>query len=147
MDLAYELHDLVRTLDREAERILRPEGLSYHRYVALIVIAEHPGVTGRQLSGALGVTEAAVSGIVRALIRDGSVDNVAEAGTGNVRHLRITAQGETLRQRCATLLGSSLDNNARAIQIDPAALARTIRSLHDELRSTHRSTDSEKREP
>ena len=64
MDLAFELHDLVLTLDRTAERLLTPHGLSYNRYVALVVIAEHPGVTGRLLSNALRVSEAAASGIV-----------------------------------------------------------------------------------
>ena len=39
MDLAFELHDLVLTLDRTAERLLTPHGLSYNRYVALVVIA------------------------------------------------------------------------------------------------------------
>lgn len=143
MDLAYELHDLVRTLDREAERMLRPEGLSYRRYVALIVVAEHPGVTGRRLAGALGVTEAAASGIVRTLIEGGLVGNMAVPGSGNVRHLRITAEGEALLERCAALLGDSLDENARAANVDPAQLARTIRTLHDEVRSVRRDTERE----
>lgn len=141
VDLAYELHDLVRTLDREAERILHPEGLNYHRYVALVILSEHPGMTGRQLAGALGVTEAAASGIVRALIADGLIENTAGAGAGNVRHLRITTGGMTLLGRCTALLGSSLDENARAVQIDPEELARTIRALHDELRTWHRGTE------
>ena len=141
MDLAYELHDLVRTLDREAERILRPEGLSYHRYVALVVIGEHPGVTGRQLAGALGVTEAASSGIVRALLGAGLVENMAGAGAGNVRHLKLTGDGGRLLARCSELLGSSVDENARAIGIDPLELARTIRALHDELRTVHRTPE------
>ena len=141
MDLAYELHDLVRTLDREAERILRPEGLNYHRYLALIILAEHPGITGRQLAAAIRVTEAAASGIVRTLLKGQLIEDAAGPGTGNVRHLKISAEGAVTLDRCSALLGSSLDENARAIQIDPEQLARTIRALHDELRTWHQNSE------
>ncbi|WP_341729789.1 MarR family transcriptional regulator [Brooklawnia sp.] len=141
MDLAYELHDLVRTLDREAERILRPEGLNYHRYLALIILAEHPGITGRQLAAAIRVTEAAASGIVRTLLKGQLIEDAAGPGTGNVRHLKISAEGAETLDRCSALLGSSLDENARAIQIDPEQLARTIRALHDELRTWHQNSE------
>ena len=70
MDLAHELHDLVRTLDRWAEQMLRPEGLTYNQYVALVTLGQLPSITGRTLSKSLGVTEAAGSGIVKALLAD-----------------------------------------------------------------------------
>lgn len=137
MDLAYELHDLVRTLDKIAELILRPHGLSYNRYVALVIISEHPDLTGRQLSKALGVTEAAGSGIIRSLLSANLIDDAAETGSGNVRRLRVTDDGTALLTRCSEALGSSLDDNARAVGIDPATLAHTIRELHDEVRTIH----------
>ena len=143
MDLAFELHDLVLTLDRTAERLLTPHGLSYNRYVALVVIAEHPGVTGRLLSNALRVSEAAASGIVRSLIKADLVDDVAPTGSGHVRHLRITPAGAALPTRRSQLLGSSLDAHARAIGIDPQSLAHAIRALHDELRTGGRTTTTE----
>ena len=133
MDLAFELHDLVLTLDRTAERLLTPHGLSYNRYVALVVIAEHPGVTGRLLSNALRVSEAAA----------GLIDDVAPGGAGHVRHLQITPAGSALVEQCSQLLGSSLDAHARAIGIDPQSLAHTIRALHDELRTGGRTTTTE----
>lgn len=135
MDLAYELHDLVRTLDKWAERMLRPEGLSYNKYVALVIVSEHPGVTGRELAGALGVTEAAGSGIVRSLLDAGLIRDQAEAGSGNVRHLRISETGAVLLERCSVILGSSLDDSARARGLDPQELASTIHDLHDEVRA------------
>jgi len=143
MDLAYELHDLVRTLDRWAERMLRPAGLSYSRYVALVIVCEHPGLTGRDLARGLGVSEAAASGLVKALLRDELVENVAGEGAGNVRRLRATEAGRATQQRCAELLGDSLDRNARAIGIDPAQLALTVRALHDEVRTTRTDSSSE----
>lgn len=135
MDLAFELHDLVRTLDKWAERMLRPEGLSYNKYVALVIVSEHPGMTGRDLARALGVTEAAGSGIVRSLLDIGLMEDQAGTGSGNVRRLNITDIGAVLLERCSAALGSSLDDNARAIGLDPQELASTIRGLHDEVRT------------
>lgn len=135
MDLAHELHDLVRTLDRWAEQILRPEGLSYNQYVALVILGNHPGITGRTLAKSLHVTEAAGSGIVKALLADGLISNRATPGSGNRRELHRTSAGEEKAAHCGQLLGHSLDDNARTIGIDPAALATTIRALHDEVRT------------
>lgn len=143
MDLAFELHDLVLTLDRTAEKILTPQGLSYNRYVALVIIAEHPGVTGRLLSNALRVSEAAASGIVRSLLTADLIDDVAPGGAGHVRHLQITPAGSALVEQCSQLLGSSLDARAREIGIDPQSLARTIRALHDELRTSRTTTEED----
>lgn len=142
MDLAHELHDLVLTLDRRAEKMLAPHGLSYNRYVALVIVSEHPGITGRHLADALRVSEAAASGIVRSLIKADLVDDVAPTGSGHVRHLRITPAGSALLTRCSQMLGSSLDDNARTIGIDPQSLARTVRALHDEVRTTRRPRPS-----
>lgn len=140
MDLAYELHDLVRTLDKWAEQKLRPEGLSYNKYVALVIVSEHPGLTGRDLARALGVTEAAGSGIVRALLAAGLIADGSRSGAGNVRRLSITEPGATVLARCSAMLGSSLDDNAVAIGLDPHRLAETIRALHDEVRTVRVAT-------
>lgn len=141
MDLAYELHDLVRTLDRAAERLLRPEGLSYNRYVALIILSEHPGMTGRELAGALGVTEAAGSSIVRALLDAGLIENLAAPGSGNVRRLQVVDRGMGVLERCSELLTGSLDENARRIGVDPDQLAHLIHALHIEVQRVERTED------
>jgi DNA-binding MarR family transcriptional regulator len=147
MDLAHELHDLVRTLDRWAEQMLRPEGLTYNQYVALVTLGQLPSITGRTLSKSLGVTEAAGSGIVKALLADDLITNGATPGSGNRRELHLTSAGEDKSAHCARLLGHSLNDNARAIGIDPSSLASAIRDLHDEVRtirtpSTSQPTDA-----
>ena len=111
MDLVYELHDLVRTLDREAERMLRPLNLTYNRYLALEIVGEHPGVSGAQLARALGITEASCSALVRRLIADGLAADLAHA------------------------LGGPFDDVVRRLGFDPLRLAQTIRSIHDELKN------------
>lgn len=135
MDLAHELHDLVRTLDKWAEKILRPQGLTYNQYVALVIVSRRPGITGRQLAESLGVTEAAGSGIIKVLLTKDCVSNHAAVGSGNRRELHITSTGQAKIDRCGHLLGHSLDDNARAIGLEPSQLAITIRALHDEVRT------------
>lgn len=143
MDLAYELHDLVRTLDRWAARLLRTEDLSYNQYVALIIVDEHPGLTGRELSRALGISEPSTSALVRKLIAAGLLTDTSRDRTGNVRRLALTPAGVDKRRRCTDLLGDRLDRNAVRVGIDPQELARTIRSLHDEVQTVRDGSAAE----
>lgn len=142
MDLAHELHDLVRTLHKWAEKILRPEGLSYNQYVALVILSQHAGITGRTLARSLGVTEAACSGIVKALLAKDFITNHASVGSGNRRELHLTTAGRAATEDCGRLLGHSLDDNARTIGIDPVGLATTVRALHDEVRTIRNPGDT-----
>lgn len=135
MDLAFELHDLVRTLDRSAERLLRPHGMTYRRYVAMVIVGEHPGLTGRDLARALGVSEPAASGLVRSLLAEGLMVDTAPAGSGNVRRLSLTDTGTAKIADCTAVLGSTLDRTALANGIDPTQLALTLRALHDAVRA------------
>ena len=135
MDLAYELHDLVRTLDREAERMLRPLNLTYNRYLALEIVGEHPGVSGAQLARALGITEASCSALVRRLIADGLAADLAQKGGGNVRRLHLTENGELLRGKASHALGGPFDDVVRRLGFDPLRLAQNIRSIHDDLKN------------
>lgn len=135
MDLAYELHDLVRTLDRQAERMLRPLNLTYNRYLALEIVGEHPGVSGAQLARALGITEASCSALVRRLIADVHATDLAEKGSGNVRRLQLTEDGELLRAKASHALGGAFDDVVRSLGFDPLRLAQTIRSIHNELKN------------
>lgn len=135
MDLAYELHDLVRTLDRQAERMLRPLNLTYNRYLALEIVGEHPGVSGAQLARALGITEASCSALVRRLIADGHATDLAEKGSGNVRRLQLTENGELLRGKASHALGGAFDDVVRRLGFDPLRLAQTIRSIRNELKN------------
>lgn len=130
MDLAYELHDLVLTLDKQAEALLRPLGVSYRRYVALVIVDENPGLTGRDLARGLAVTEAAASGIVKHLLTEKLITDTAVAGSGHVRRLETTASGRAMRLECDGVLGTTFDDTVRRLGIDPEALAATIHSIH-----------------
>lgn len=135
MDLAHELHDLVRTLDGFAAQMLREFGLTYNQYVALVVIDRHPGITGRDVAQALRISEPSTSALLRRLVGAGYVHDTAPERSGNVRHWSLTDDGQAKRVQCADRLGNSLDANARLIGVDPDELATTIRRLHDEVRT------------
>jgi len=136
--LAHELNDLVLTLNRSAERRLAPLGLTFRRFLALTIIGEHPGLTGRDLSGAIGITEAAGSGLVRALMADRLVLDVASTGSGNRRRLQLSDTGEDLLRRSGEALGDSFDTFVAGLDIDPVALAETVHTITTALRADSR---------
>ncbi|GAA1357682.1 hypothetical protein GCM10009596_09220 [Arthrobacter rhombi] len=133
MDLAYELHDLVRTLDRQADQMLRGHDLTYNRFVTLVIASEHPGMTGRQLARAVGISEPAMSAIVRFLLDAGLIDDDAGERAGNVRRIRVTAAGIQRLGEARDALGDSLSQTARRLGIDADDLAATIHRLHGAL--------------
>lgn len=130
MNLSFVLHDLVRTLDREADRVLRGVGLSYPKFLAMVIVGEHPGLSGRELAGALGVSDPAVSGTVRSLIGSGLMQDGVRPGAGNVRRLALTATGSSKVAESLELLGSGVDDAARRIGLDPQQLAESLDRLH-----------------
>ena len=131
--LAYDLHLLVRRMDREADQLLAAIGTTYSRYLALLVTGENPGLTQRDLSGAVGTSEAATSRAVASLVAEGLVVSAPVPGGGNRRALRLTESGRSLVERASELLGSSFDDVARSVGIDPATLADDIRRLSSAL--------------
>lgn len=133
MDLAYELHDLVRTLDRQADQMLRGHDLTYNRFVTLVIASEHPGLTGRQLARAVGISEPAMSAIVRFLLGAGLMDDGAGTGAGNVRRIEVTLAGAQRLLEARDDLGDSLADTAQRLAIDAHHLAQTIHRLHTEL--------------
>lgn len=127
--LAHDLHVLVRTLDRAAETRLTPFGISYARYLAMVIVADHDGLTQRDLAAALGQSEPTASRTVSALADAGWLEAVRTPGTGNRRGLRLTAAGRDLLERAGAVLGSAFDEVVRSVGHDPAALATDVRRM------------------
>ena len=106
--------------------------------LALTIIGEHPGLTGRDLSGAIGITEAAGSGLVRTLMADHLVLDVAPTGSGNRRRLQLSDAGEDLLHRSSEALGESFDALVAGLDIDPGALAETVHTITTALKADSR---------
>lgn len=127
--LAHDLHRLVRALDQSAEVRLAPFGLSYARYLALLMVRDHGGLTQRDLAGALGLSEPTASRTASALAAAGWLEITRTPGNGNRRELSATAEGRELVDRASEQLGGDFDEVVRAIDRDPHALAEDVRRL------------------
>lgn len=127
--LAYDLHRLVRALDRSAEVRLAPFEITYARYLALLIVSEHDGLTQRDLAGALGLSEPSASRTAAALDDAGWLTITRTPGTGNRRALTVTDDGHDLLARASERLGSDFDEVVRGIGQDPAFIAEHVRTL------------------
>lgn len=127
--LAYDLHILVRALDRSAEARLAPFGITYQRYLALLVVDAAAGLTQRELAGALGQTEATASRTATALADAGWLEVTRSPGAGNRRALTLTHEGRDLLRRAGERLGHDFDEVVRGIGQDPDLIAEHVRRL------------------
>ncbi|OYO16515.1 MarR family transcriptional regulator [Enemella evansiae] len=141
MDLSFELHDLVLTMDRQAGDLLAPLGVSLRQHIALTIIGQHPGLAGRELAGGLRVSAPATTGIVRGLLAAGWVVDAAEPGSGNRQQLRLSDSGTALLGRTTAALGSGFDELVRRSGHDPEALARALRDIHELMLSPEPTSD------
>lgn len=99
--LAYDLHVLISRLDRAADRILREGfGLSYRRFLALVMLAELGAATQRALAERLGTTEPSASRMTTVLAEEGLVSVGTDPAGGNRRRVELTADGRRLLEAC-----------------------------------------------
>ncbi len=114
-ELSLGLHVLAARLDRAADRILRSEcDVSYHRFLALFIVADSAPITQRDLAEQLGVTEPAVSRMTGVLTEAGLLDARPDPAGGNRRRLGLTTAGHELVGRCREVLEGRLAELAEA---------------------------------
>lgn len=131
--IGYDLHTLVRHLDRHADRLLQEHGLTYRRYVTLLVIGELGDATQRGVAEQLDVSDAAVSRMVPVLAETGLVTVVADAGRGHRKRITLTSAGRQQLDAATATLGTALDELTRSLGIDPDALAADLRTIRSAL--------------
>ena len=96
-NLSFDLHVLTARLDRMGDRLLRAEhNISYHRFLALVFVAELGASTQRALADQLGVTEPSVSRMTAVLTADGLLNVEPDPAGGNRRRLSLTDKGKKL---------------------------------------------------
>lgn len=103
--LAFDLHALTARMDRSADQMLTAEaGLSYRRFLALLLVGQLGSATQRELAEALGVSEPSVSRMAGLLAETGLLDLRPDPGGGNRRRLTLTAEGKRTVRKCRRLL-------------------------------------------
>ena len=133
-DLSFDLHLLTARLDRSADRILTAEaGLTYRRFLALVVVGAHGSATQRALAEALDVSEPSVSRMVGVLEEAGLVEVTHAPGSGNKRQVALTPDGKDAVSRCRGLLEQRFAGLVERSGVSYARYARDTRRLIDAL--------------
>lgn len=104
-NLSFDLHALTARLDRSADRILQAQyGVSYRRFLTLLIVGELGADTQRALAEGLGVSEPSVSRMTGLLVGSGLLDAQPDPAGGNRRRLSLTVRGKQLVEQCRELL-------------------------------------------
>jgi DNA-binding MarR family transcriptional regulator len=102
-NLGLELHTLVSRLERAGDQILRTEhGLSYRRFLVLVMVGELGMSTQRALADSLAVTEPSMSRMVATLADTGLLTVVPDPAGGNRRRIALTDTGRALVEDAGT---------------------------------------------
>lgn len=113
--ITFTLHELVAALDGYADRVLGERyGVSFNHFVFLAVLADVEPSDMTTLARCLGITKAAVSKRVPALVAGGWI--ASEAAAGRSIHLTLTDRGAALVRDA----GSMLEAEFTALLAHPA---------------------------
>jgi DNA-binding MarR family transcriptional regulator len=104
-NLGLELHTLVSRLERAGDRILQADhGMSYRRFMVLVMVGELEACTQRALADSLAVTEPSISRMIAALAGTGLLTVTPDPAGGNRRRIALTDAGRELVERAGTEL-------------------------------------------
>jgi DNA-binding MarR family transcriptional regulator len=108
-DLSRRLHELTARLDRAADAFLRAEaGISYSRFLTLVMVGAYDVDTQRALAKRLGKTEPSVSRMTAVLEDAGFLRATADPAGGNRNRLALTPDGARLVERWGGVLEDRL---------------------------------------
>jgi DNA-binding MarR family transcriptional regulator len=129
-DLSFDLHVLTSRLDKAADRILEHAvGLSYRRFLALLLVGELGTPTQRALAAALGVTEPSASRMTGVLADAGYLDASNAPRGGNRRELTLTPAGKEVVEASRELLERRFADLVTRSGVPYASYSRHTRAL------------------
>lgn len=121
--LSFTLHELVAELDAYADDLLRERfGVTFRHFEFLAVLADVEPSDMTALARCLGVTKAAISKRVPALVNGGWITARSLPGGGRSVHLSLTARGADLVRAA----GAVVDAEFAALLSDPTLAADPI---------------------
>ncbi|WP_137844159.1 MarR family transcriptional regulator [Microbacterium sp. 2FI] len=113
--LTFTLHEVVAAIDSYADSVLQERyGVTFNHFHFLAVLSDVEPSDMTTLAACLGITKAAVSKRVPALVADGWI--TSEAGVGRSILLTLTPRGAALVRDA----GSALEAEFTALVGDPA---------------------------
>lgn len=115
--ITFTLHELVAELDAYADDVLRTRhGVSFNHFQFLAVLSDVEPADMTTLARCLGITKAAVSKRVPALVDGGWITADSPPGSGRSIRLMLAPKGASLVQRA----GAELESEFAAMLADPA---------------------------
>ena len=115
--LTFTIHELVAELDAHADELLRERyGVSFNHFEFLAVLSDVEPSDMTTLARCLGVTKAAVSKRVPALVADRWISAASEPGAGRRVLLTLTPRGAQLVRAA----GADLEGEFAAFLGDPS---------------------------
>ncbi|MFT4157527.1 MAG: MarR family transcriptional regulator [Microbacterium sp.] len=133
------LHELVAELDLYADVWLRVRhGVSYNLFELLAALAERQPIDITRLAQCLGVTKAAVSKRIPAMVADGWI--TASPGGGRRVELGLTPRGAELVQKAGGELEREFTGILSDPRLDPACTPGAVdpEAFHAHLRTLTR---------
>lgn len=134
--LSFTLHELVAEIDAYADGVLRSRyGVGYNHFQFLAILADVEPSDMTRLARCLGVTKAAVSKRVPALVEEGWIIADSPAGTGRSVLLSLTPKGAALVRDAGAVLERDFADMlaAPALAGDPIDAARLNAQLNNLL--------------
>ena len=109
-------------------RVGDPEGVSKVEFCMLALIRRNPDVSAKQLAQALAVTPPNVAMSLEKLEARGLITRSRGTRDARVQHVRLTAPGEEMVQRCSSAL---VEGEREAVKtLSPAEWAMLTELLH-----------------
>ncbi|WP_084038811.1 MarR family winged helix-turn-helix transcriptional regulator [Demequina sp. NBRC 110053] len=128
--LTFTLHELVSEIDASADEVLRDRyGVTGPTFVFLATCADVEPTDITTLARCLGVTKAAVSKRVPALVAEGWITTAGDPAHGRRVMLSLTERARDLVDRA----GRDLDQHFTAMLADPRAAAIDAAVLNAQL--------------
>ena len=128
--LMFELNSLFNQMKRHAEHFARFIGVNPAQFTIILIIAEMPDVTVRQIAEQMNFTSPFVTAEIGKLVTMGIVSKEANSRDRRSSFLRLTAKGKNLVRELAPVLRRANDLHFRSLTEDSAQrLKQTIYAL------------------
>ncbi len=132
--LAYLLGKLMFEIDRAADQLLQTQvGISYKRFLFLIVLQQCGTVTQHELAVDLGYSDPAVSTMLVELAKDGHIQTTKSPEHGRKRLVTITPKGSEVAVKGRQLLDSHFDQLMVIADVDAQHYRELTERLHQAL--------------